>query len=62
MHVGDEVTVYAALQGVGRTSIKLRVSAWRRARDGDETFQVTEALFTFVAIDEQRRPRPVPAA
>jgi acyl-CoA thioesterase YciA len=62
VHVGDEVTVYAQLEGVGRTSIKLRVSAWRRPRDGDEVLQVTGALFTFVAIDEQRRPRPVPAA
>ena len=62
VHVGDEVTVYAARAGVGRTSIKLRVSAWRRPRDGDESVQVTEAIFTFVAIDEQRRPRPVPPA
>ncbi|MGH6931648.1 MAG: acyl-CoA thioesterase, partial [Dongiaceae bacterium] len=57
--VGDEVTVYAAEQSVGRTSIKLKVSAWRRPRDGDESIQVTEATFTFVAIDEQGRPRPV---
>jgi acyl-CoA thioesterase YciA len=60
VHVGDEVTVYAAELSVGRTSIKLKVSAWRRPRDGDESIQVTEAIFTFVAIDEQRRPRPVP--
>ena len=62
VHVGDEVTVYAAEQSVGRTSIKLKVSAWRRPRDGDESIQVTEAVFTFVAIDEQRRPRAVPPA
>lgn len=60
VHVGDEVTVYALEQSVGRTSIKLKVSAWRRPRDADESIQVTEAIFTFVAIDEQRRPRPVP--
>ena len=62
VHVGDEVTVYATIQAVGRTSIKLRVSAWRRPRDADTIIQVTEALFTFVAIDEQRRPRAVPPA
>jgi acyl-CoA thioesterase YciA len=62
VHVGDEVTVYAKVQGTGRTSIKLNVSAWRRARDGDEVLQVTGALFTFVAIDAERRPRPVPPA
>ena len=60
VHVGDEVTVYAEVEAVGRTSIKLKVSAWRRPRDGDEITQVTEARFTFVAIDDQRRPRAVP--
>ena len=62
VHVGDEVTVYAIIQSVGRTSIKLKVSAWRRPRDGEQHTQVTEALFTFVAIDDERRPRAVPPA
>jgi acyl-CoA thioesterase YciA len=62
VHVGDEVTVYAEVQSVGRTSIKLEVSAWRRPRDGEESIQVTGAHFTFVAIDEHRRPRPVSPA
>ena len=60
--VGDEVTVHAEIQSVGRTSIKLRVSAWRRPRHEDERIQVTEAMFTFVAIDDEGRPRPVPPA
>src|SRR5690349_11000402 len=60
VRVGDEVTVHAEIQSVGRTSIKLRVSAWRRPRHDDERFQVTEAMFTFVAIDDDGRPRPVP--
>ena len=62
VHVGDEVTVYALVEKVGRTSIKLNVTAWRRPRDAEEVHQVTGAHFTFVAIDEQRRPRPVPPA
>jgi acyl-CoA thioesterase YciA len=36
------------------------VEAWRRSRDGDESTQVTEAVFTFVALDSGGRPRPVP--
>jgi acyl-CoA thioesterase YciA len=36
------------------------VEAWRRSRDGDERFKVTQATFTFVAIDETGRPRPFP--
>jgi acyl-CoA thioesterase YciA len=60
VHVGDEITVYADLISVGRTSMKLNVAAWRRPRDGDRSVQVTEAVFTFVAIDSDHRPRPVP--
>jgi len=58
--VGDEVSVYATLVKIGRTSMTIDVQAWRRPRH-DETYEkVTEACFTFVAIDEARRPRPVP--
>lgn len=60
VHVGDEVSVYATLQGVGRTSMKFKVEAWRRSRDGDVATKVTEAVFTFVALDSGSRPRPVP--
>ena len=59
VHVGDEVTVWANLIGTGRTSMKFIVSAWRRPRDGDEMMCVTHAIFTFVALDENGRPRPV---
>ena len=58
--VGDEVSLFADVLRVGRTSLSIRIEAWRRSRDGDDCFKVTEATFTFVAIDEQRRPRPVP--
>jgi acyl-CoA thioesterase YciA len=34
VHVGDEVSVYADLISTGRTSMKFRVEAWRRSRDG----------------------------
>ena len=60
--VGDEVSLYADLQEVGRTSMKVRIEAWRRSRDGDASEKVTEAVFTFVALDSGRRPRPVPKA
>jgi acyl-CoA thioesterase YciA len=60
VHVGDEVSVYADLISVGRTSMKFRVEAWRRSRDGDEQVKVTQGVFTFVAIDSGSRPRPVP--
>ena len=61
VYVGDEVTVFASLESVGRTSMHFNVEAWRRSRDGDESIKVTDANFSFVAIDSGGRPRPVPA-
>ncbi|MEM0907725.1 MAG: acyl-CoA thioesterase [Pseudomonadota bacterium] len=58
--VGDEVSVYSHLIGTGRTSMRIRVETWRRSREGNLREKVTEAVFTFVAIDSGRRPRPVP--
>jgi acyl-CoA thioesterase YciA len=60
--VGDEVSLHAQVVKVGRTSLQVHVEAWRRARAEEASERVTEATFTFVALDEQRRPRPVPAA
>lgn len=58
--VGDEVSLFAKTVHVGRTSIKVQVEAWRRRRDGEQAHKVTEGVFTFVAIDENRKPRPLP--
>ncbi|MBV9489409.1 MAG: acyl-CoA thioesterase [Verrucomicrobia bacterium] len=60
--VGDEVSLYARVVQVGRTSMTIRVEAWRRRLIADDGCKVTEATFTFVAIDEHRRPRLVPPA
>jgi acyl-CoA thioesterase YciA len=57
--VGDEVSVFGTLERVGRTSITVAIEAWRRSRYVEERFKVTEARFTFVALDENGRPRPV---
>jgi len=59
--VGDEVSVYADLVRVGRTSMTIDVQAWRRARHSEKSCLVTQAQFVFVAIDEHRQPRPVEA-
>ena len=62
VHVGDEVSVYGRLDHVGRTSMVIAVESWARDRHGEAARKVTEARFTFVAIDDDRKPRPVPAA
>jgi acyl-CoA thioesterase YciA len=60
VYVGDVLCVYADLERVGRTSMTLWLEAWAlRGRLG-ERVRVTEGRFTFVAIDEVGRPRPVP--
>jgi acyl-CoA thioesterase YciA len=58
--IGDEVTCYAQIVKVGRTSITVKVESWVRRGIGEEQIAVTEGIFTYVAIDEDRRPRPVP--
>ena len=60
--VGDEVSCYGTLVKTGRSSITIRVEAWRRNMLSHEIRKVTEAIFTYVAIDERRRPRPLPPA
>jgi acyl-CoA thioesterase YciA len=60
--VGDEVSLFARTLKEGRTSIRVLVEAWRRRRDGHEAVKVTQGAFTFVAIDQDRRPRPLPPA
>jgi acyl-CoA thioesterase YciA len=57
--VGDEVSVYCELLSTGRTSMKIAIESWRRSRVGDEEYRVTKAVFTFVAIDAEGKPRPV---
>jgi acyl-CoA thioesterase YciA len=59
VHVGDEVSFYADLLSMGRTSMKITVEAERRTRFQTETIAVTKAVFTFVALDDDRRPRPI---
>lgn len=58
--VGDEVTCYASIVKIGNTSITVKVESWVRRGTSDEQIEVTEGTFTYVAIDNERRPRQVP--
>jgi len=62
--VGDLVSFYARVLKVGRTSITVDVEVFaQRGRQGRHTaVKVTEAQLTYVAVDDQRRPRNVPGA
>lgn len=58
--VGDILCCYAAVSRIGRTSIAVRVEAWAERRNSTVRVKVTEGTFTYVAIDDQRKPRPLP--
>ena len=61
VYVGDVMCVYCELAREGRTSIAVNLEAWAlRGRLGGRV-KVTEGLFTYVAIDQEGRPRPLPA-
>ncbi len=61
--VGDEVSLYATVVKSGRTSVSVHVEAWKRSRNEPraEAVRVTEGVFTYVAIGDDRKPRPLPA-
>ena len=55
--VGDEVSCYGHIVKKGNTSIQISVESWVKRPKGGEIYKVTEGLFTFVAIDDERKPR-----
>ena len=59
VYVGDEVSCYCATHKIGSTSITVLVETWVRRRRLEKAVKVTEGLFTFVALDEHGKPRPV---
>lgn len=60
--VGDVVCCYGKCVKVGRTSMQVKVEVWiKKVADGSrDRYCVTEALFTFVAIDKNGKPREIP--
>ncbi len=58
--VGDLISCYAEVIRIGRTSLTVQVVVYaERNRGREECVRVTEATLTYVAIDSERRPRPV---
>jgi acyl-CoA thioesterase YciA len=60
VRVGDVLEVYTEVESIGRTSMKVHVEAWARRFQTSVHEKVTDATFTFVAIGEDGRPRPIP--
>ena len=61
--VGDLVSFYARVTRVGNTSITVHVEVFAERNPANlQTVKVTEANLTYVAIDQNGKPRPVPKA
>ncbi len=63
VRVGDTICVYAKVLKIGNTSIQIKLEVW--AKDLTEVFErqrhlVTEGMFKYVSIDQDRRPKPIP--
>ncbi len=59
--VGDVLSLYAHVSNVGRTSITIDVEVYAERNAADPVvIKVTQAKLTFVALDEDRKPRVVP--
>ncbi len=58
--LGDIVSVFAEVERSGRTSVAIRIDVEATRGWDEERVRVTSGLFTFVALDEQHRPRPLP--
>jgi acyl-CoA thioesterase YciA len=59
VHIGETVHVHANVVHVGRTSMKINIEVWAQCWESDQTWKVTEAIFTYVAIDAEGEPQAV---
>lgn len=60
VHVGDVLCVYTDIVRVGNTSMEIKLEAWALRHRFGSREKVTEAQFTFVCVDDDGRPIPVP--
>ncbi len=65
VQVGDVVCCYGRVMQIGNTSVKINLEVWvkpilRQNEERQRRFKVTEAAFTYVAIDDEGNKRPIP--
>lgn len=59
IYVGDLVSFYAKIIKIGNTSVTVDVEVWAQRKRYENTIKVTEATLTYVALDDNGKPRPV---
>ena len=60
--IGDEVSCFCSLEEEGAASIKVKIETWTRSRGGKDAEKVTAGIFTFVAVDDDGKPRRIEVA
>ena len=53
---GDEITPYMEVVKTGNTSVTINIEIWAKRKDGGKNEKVTEGQFTYVALDQDRKP------
>ncbi len=59
--LGDLISIYARVERRGRTSVAIRLDVVAERERGRVEAKVTTGVFTFVALDEEFKPTPLPA-
>jgi acyl-CoA thioesterase YciA len=57
--LGDLISIYASIERKGRTSIGIRLDVVAERDRGEQHVKVTTGVFTFVALDDDFKPRPI---
>lgn len=57
--VGDEVSCFCFIEDEGKARVTVKIETWTRVRGGKDPEKVTEGVFTYVALDENGKPRPL---
>lgn len=60
IHLGDLISIYGRVERRGRTSVAIRLDVVAERDRGQTKVNVTTGVFTFVALDDNFRPTPLP--
>jgi acyl-CoA thioesterase YciA len=61
IHLRDIISVYTHIVRRGRTSVAIGIEVIATRGDNQDEIKVTEGTFTFVGLDDDFRPKPLPA-
>ena len=59
VYSGAIFTIYTEIIAIGNTSVKVDVDVQIKCRETHDEYSVTNAIFTFVIVDENKKPRNV---